>query len=197
MKTFVTSALFPVSGICLAAGLLPVPPARARIGETVEECIVRYGDPVAETTGRLQGVKSVSFAKAGVRVRIEFVDDKAAFLSFARHGMDASEEQKLLDSNAGGLKWNGVAEYIGRRCWMAPGKGGEEPRYASAFIFGVTTTLEVATKTWTDAIHVQKLAMAASLPKPQPRPAAPPDEPVTPPPPPPAPVKKVPVLDGF
>lgn len=181
-------------------GLLPVPPARARIGETVEECIARYGEPVAETAGRLQGVKSISFAKAGIRVRIEFVDDKAAFLSFARHGMDATEEQKLLDSNAGVLSWGGASDYAGRRCWMAPGKGGEEPRYASSFILGSTTTLEVATKTWTDAIRVQKLAMAASLPKPQPRPAVAPEEPVVPPPPPvPAvePAKKAPVLDGF
>lgn len=153
----------------LCAGISLTLPARARLGETEEQCIARYGQPVAETTGLLRGAKSVSFAKAGIRVRIEFVDDKAAFLSFSKYGLTQNDELQLLESNAASQVWSAAEDFAGRRCWMAPGEGEAEPRFATSYISGATTWLDIATKKWTDAISVQKAAMTAALPKPKPK----------------------------
>lgn len=165
MKT----ARFPLLLSTLCAGLLLTGSARARLGETLEQCTARYGAPVAETAGRLQGAKSVSFSKAGIRVRVEFLEGKAAFVSFSKHGLSSEDELQLLDSNAGTQSWGPVEEFAGRRCWKAPAAGGEEPRFAASYISGFTTWLDVASKAWTDAMRKQKAAMAAALPKPKPR----------------------------
>lgn len=145
--------------------LLTGGPARARLGETREECIARYGQPVAETTGLLQGAQSISFAKAGIRVRIEFMDGRAAYLNFSKAGLSQDDELQLLESNAGGHRWSKAEEYVGRRCWIAPAVDGEGARYASAYSTGNASWLEVAAKKWTDAIRVQKTAMTAALPR--------------------------------
>jgi len=153
----------------LCAGLLLTGSASARLGETYEQCVARYGPPVAETAGLLQGAKSVSFAKAGIRVRVEFLGGKAAFLSFSKHGLTPDDELLLLDSNAGVQVWSTVQEFVGRRCWIAPALDQDEPRYANSYISGATAWLDIASKTWTDAMRAQKIAMTAALPKPEPK----------------------------
>lgn len=111
----------------------------------------------------------MSFAKAGIRVRIEFVDGKAAFLSFSKHGLTQTDELQLLESNAAAQVWSAAADFAGRRCWMAPASGDAEPRFATSYISGATTWLDIGTKKWADAISAQKTAMTAALPKPKPK----------------------------
>jgi hypothetical protein len=162
----------------LASGISLMLPARARLGETLDQCIARYGVPVAETNGLMQGEKSVSFAKAGIRVRIEFMNGKAAFLSFSKHGLTQNDELQLLESNAGKQTWSTAEDFAGRRCWMAPAAGDAEARFATSYIAGATTWLDIATKQWSDVIRAQKDAMTAALPKPKPK--APSDDPAKP-----------------
>ncbi|RYD38376.1 MAG: hypothetical protein EOP86_00975 [Verrucomicrobiaceae bacterium] len=181
-----------IPGLLLTAG-----PARARLGETREECIARYGQPVAETTGLLQGAQSVSFAKAGIRVRIEFIDGRAAYLSFSKAGLSPDDELQLLESNADGHLWSKAEDYVGRRCWIAPAAGGDGARYASAYSTGNASWLEVASKKWTDAIRVQKTAMTAALPKVKTKTAAPAGEAAGTGSAPAPPVKKPGTLSGF
>ncbi|MDB6134783.1 MAG: hypothetical protein JWM59_3026 [Verrucomicrobiales bacterium] len=181
-----------IPGLLLTAG-----PARARLGETREECIARYGQPVAETTGLLQGAQSISFAKAGIRVRIEFIDGRAAYLNFSKAGLSPDEELQLLESNAGGHLWSKAEEYVGRRCWTAPAVDGDGARYASAYSTGNASWLEVAAKKWTDAIRVQKAVMAAALPRAKAKTAVPAGESPGTGSAPAAPVKKPGTLSGF
>ncbi|MES2705430.1 MAG: hypothetical protein V4726_02395 [Verrucomicrobiota bacterium] len=189
-------ALF-LSGLPAAVLVLLIGPASARLGETPEQCTARYGMPVAETAGLLQGSKSISFSKAGIRVRIEFIDGQAAFLSFSKHGLTDDDERQLLESNAAKQIWSKMEEFVGRRCWIAPAQGEDEPRYASSYITGTTTWLDIASKKWADAIRAQKLAMTAALPKPKPKTADTPGIPSSAAGQAPAAPKKPGTLDGF
>jgi hypothetical protein len=139
-------------------------PASARLGETREECVKRYGEPIAEIPALLQNAVGAAFMRGDIRVRIEFLDGKAAFLSFSRRGLRADERQTLVDLNAGSLTWNPPAEFLGRFCWTAPGTGSEAARHASGYQALDTGYLDIATDAWVKAMKAQKAVQFAIVP---------------------------------
>ena len=95
MKTTLTT--FVLSLIFIAA-------ANARLGETYDECVNRYG-PLREKKGDAINPQFM-FQKDGIIVGINFLNGKAAQLSFRKHDFFLdSDVQKLLDVNSGGSKW--------------------------------------------------------------------------------------------
>ncbi len=139
-------------------------PAFARLGETQEECIKRYGEPVAEIPALLRNATGAAFMRGDIRVRVEFVDGKAAFLSFSRRGLRLDERQTLVDVNAGLLKWNPPTEFLGRFCWIAPASGKEAARHASGYQALDTGYLDIATDAWVKAMKAQKAVQFAIVP---------------------------------
>lgn len=141
-------------------------PAAARLGETREECYKRYGQPVAEVPALLETAVSASFMFKGIRIRIEFLEDRAAFLSFSRPGLRQEEREVLLRANAGPLVWNPPGEFAGRMCWMAPAAAGGRARHAIAYQAVETGYLDVASDDWSKAMRAQQAVQFAIRPRP-------------------------------
>lgn len=164
--------MIPTRLPCLAAVLYSVAftaSAPARLGETREQCAVRYGQPVAEVPALLEPATGAAYQKGEIRIRIEFLDGKAAFLSFSRRGLRTEERQTLLELNAGTLVWNPPGEFLGRICWTAAGNAQEEARYAAAYQAVETSYLDLASDAWAKAMKAQQAVQFAI----KPRPAAP------------------------
>lgn len=149
----------------LAGALAMAGPAHARLGETKEECIVRYGQPLAEVPALLENATGATFLRGDIRIQVEFLDNRAAFLSFSRRGLRLEERQKLLDLNAGPLSWNPSMDFVGRTCWIAPGNVIEAPRHASAYQAADTGYLDLASDAWAKAMRAQHAVQFAIMPR--------------------------------
>jgi hypothetical protein len=145
--------------------MLGTPAAWARLGESRAQCIGRYGEPLAEVPALLEGATGATFQRGPIRIRIEFLGDKAAFLSFSRKGLGEEERQKLLEVNAGPLVWNPPGVFLGRKCWTAPGTALESSRHASGYVAADTTYLDIATDEWTRQMRTQQAAQFAIKPR--------------------------------
>lgn len=96
----VAGMLFLVAGLGVWWGAS----ARAgstRIGETLEQCTARYGDPVMER------VNSAGFEKNGIRILVDFREDgrAASILYMQAGGFSEQEVERLLKLNGGGQRW--------------------------------------------------------------------------------------------
>lgn len=145
-------------------GLLMMLPAEARLGETVEECDSRYGAPVAEIPARLENASCRAYSKDGVRVRVEFVANRAAFISFSSPGQQLAISQELLALNSGNLTWSSPVEFVGRLSWIAPSTAAEPSRHASAYQIGKMGFLDLATADWARAMKSQQAVQFAVVP---------------------------------
>ena len=139
--------------------------AQARLGESREQCVGRYGPPVAEVPALLGTATGIAYQKGDIRIRIEFLEDQAAFISFSRRGLRSEERQTLLDLNAGPLAWNPPGEFLGRVCWTAPGNSQQPGRHASSYIAAETSYLDLATDEWARSMRAQQAVQFAIQPK--------------------------------
>jgi hypothetical protein len=104
--------------LCLAL------PIQARLGETLEECIKRYGEP----TGRAEEDTIVSFNKGEFAITILFVAGKAEWIVLMKPGsvfaekLTETEIKTLLEANGSGLKWTEakVSSIAFARVWATP-----------------------------------------------------------------------------
>lgn len=116
MKLSVTSLLFAV---------LAVSAADARIGESQEQCIARYGRPIE----KVNPGKMVIFMKEEFGIGVEFHHGKADKLVFVKMSgkiggrfsipMNDKEVMMLLAANGGGRKWNKLGGNVSRTLWMS------------------------------------------------------------------------------
>lgn len=108
--------LFPMKRFALpllAAATLAVS-AQARVFETFDACVARYGKPV--TTTKTNIGSNVAFLKNQVSVSIEFRKETAVAVTFAKsvdlkkpgenRAFSEAEIEKLLEANGAGHKWN-------------------------------------------------------------------------------------------
>lgn len=147
-----------VSGVLLSGASH----ALARLGETKEECVARYGEPVASTPALLSGAESLSFLKNQVRIRVEFLNNRAVFISFMRQDMSSNDQQQLLEANRGDLVWSSPEDYAGRKFWLAKADlDDEEKRYATAYTISKIGVLEISLQPWVEAMKAQKTALDA------------------------------------
>jgi hypothetical protein len=83
--------------------------AEARLGETVEQCMERYG-PVIERRSAILSAsdpESLVFSKSGVTIIIEYRESKAWQISYRKVKMLANEVESLVAANAGEGPWSG------------------------------------------------------------------------------------------
>lgn len=94
--------------------------ADARIGETLEQCTVRYGAPVTNSKS------SAAFIKAGFVIAVMFYEGKVDSLAIAKVERDAlgksmemsdNEISQLLQANAGNRKWKEITRSFDRS-WL-------------------------------------------------------------------------------
>ena len=147
--------------VCIFAGALP---ARARLGESREECAARYGPAIAEVAPLLQAANCAVFMKGEIRIRIEFLNNKASFLSFSRPGLRQDDRQVILEANAGTLVWSPPSEFLGRLCWTAPANAKEPARHAAAYAATDNNFLDIATDEWAKAMKAQQAVQFAVQP---------------------------------
>ena len=78
----------------------------ARIGETLDECKKRYGEPVKAEEG------FTYFRKADLIIQVSFFKTKVDFIRFAKSKDDEhftdNEIKLLLDANGAGAKWEDI-----------------------------------------------------------------------------------------
>ena len=141
--------------------------SQARVGESKAQCAVRYGPPVAEVAALLTRASSVSYQKGEIRIRIEFLEEKAAFISFSKRGLRSEEKETLLELNGGTLIWNASAEFLGRTCWTAPARGDQPARHAAAYLASEVNYLDLATDDWARSMRAQQAVQFAIKPPPQ------------------------------
>lgn len=109
----------------LMAVLFGAAAAHARVGETFEQCVKRYGIPLA-TDAKLfdqrSGMEMKQFIKDGVMVKIIFSGDKAVFIEYDYCALKLQTEdkssdviRKLLDANGKGWKADSTSN---NRDWL-------------------------------------------------------------------------------
>lgn len=76
-------------------------PVQARLGETVDECINRYGQPISQTQVALG--TNVHFIFKGVPIYAIFANGLCEVITFM--GVSPELMTALLDANAGQFKW--------------------------------------------------------------------------------------------
>lgn len=83
--------------------------AQARLGETVEQCMERYG-PVIERRSAVLAAsdpETLVFSKSGVTIVVEYRESKAWLISYRKVKMLANEVESLVSANAGEGPWSG------------------------------------------------------------------------------------------
>jgi hypothetical protein len=102
----------------LSGLFLCVNPLQARIGESQEECIARYGSVVEKRPAKLAESEpdALIFSKGGVTVWIEFQKGKAWRVVFRKSDLTATEVDGLLRANMPVGGWGASMDVNGRFC---------------------------------------------------------------------------------
>jgi len=92
----------------LAVVLLSCVSAHARIGETLEECVARYGPVVERLPAKVKNSdpEACVFSKSGVTIIAEFKGGKAWRHTYRMIGLDGASTEKLLEAEAVDGAWS-------------------------------------------------------------------------------------------
>ena len=91
----------------LIATLLLTQVVQARLGETLDECVKRYG-PLIKQQGSADNPQFI-FEKDGIQIGINFLNGQAGQISYFRPATSPfldSEVKQLLEVNSGGSSWH-------------------------------------------------------------------------------------------
>ncbi len=91
---------------------------QARIGETVEECVARYGATVEKRPAKISQSDPDAhlFSKKGVSVWVEFRQGKAWKIAFRKLDMTEIEHDALLRANMPIEGWGAALDINGKSC---------------------------------------------------------------------------------
>jgi hypothetical protein len=93
-------------GLCLTLMTFSLGlPLQARIGETLEQCVGRYGPVMEKRPATIAGSEPESsvFSKASITIIAEFRDGLVWQISFRKAGLSAGEAEAILQANGSGL----------------------------------------------------------------------------------------------
>jgi hypothetical protein len=112
---------------CCALAVMLSSTSWARIGETLEECVERYGDPIDKPTSHesVSGGVEVRFVNSGVYRCVTFLGGKAAEIMI--FNVDESpitivQSEKFLEENADSTGWRKAADNLDYRAWRSLSK---------------------------------------------------------------------------
>jgi hypothetical protein len=98
--------------------------AKARLGETADQLVQRYGPPVSEKDQKGEGDKialaNVIFEKTGFQINVTIVDGISGAETFTKlnhQPMDLYEVRTLLSDNSQGHDWAAPLVSNGEKLW--------------------------------------------------------------------------------
>ncbi len=98
----------PLLLLCVLTGS-----ARARLGETVEQCVERYGPVIEKRQPSLpqSDAETAVFSKSGVTIIVEFHKGTAWLITFRKPVLQIDEIEALLQANAATGNWSVPLKY--------------------------------------------------------------------------------------
>lgn len=93
----------------IVLGLVLCSTTQARIGESFDDCVKRYGSPVKDLDADAPLEKEYSFQKSGLDINAGFMDQKIQKIQFAKTDFSSLSETEidlLLKANGGEKKWH-------------------------------------------------------------------------------------------
>ncbi|PTX99928.1 hypothetical protein DB346_19150 [Verrucomicrobia bacterium LW23] len=87
-------------------------PAQARLGETEEQCIKRYGDIKSEGKKIHPDIKTCDFTKNGISIQIDLYKGVCSRIIF-RRDLSTAEYQVLKELNVPATETTGIYEHKG------------------------------------------------------------------------------------
>ena len=140
-------------------------PARARIGETMEECVERYGPSygslpsICGRSGELCHLFKRNIDTEGkiktILMKIEFIEGKAAYLRISSAAISDEDARDLVDKNSGESTWMPPQSINERSYYLTDDK----KRQACVFRLGEVRVVEVFSSGMTDLLNAYRLAM--------------------------------------
>ena len=98
--------------------------AHARLGETADQLVQRYGQPLSENDQKGEGDKiamaDVVFEKGGFQVNVTVVDGLSVEETFKKlngQALSIQEVRILLGANAQGREWEAPQDLHGQKVW--------------------------------------------------------------------------------
>jgi hypothetical protein len=134
--------------------------SRARLGETLEECVDRYG-PVLEkrqATFSSSDPEVAVFVKASIAVFVEFRKGKAWRITFRKPLISPSEVESLLKANAGEDDWGPPLSVATRIFRQSNDK--ERMCIISESRPGLPNVVEIVSRDYVDEYHASLLDRA-------------------------------------
>jgi hypothetical protein len=99
--------------------------AQARLGETADQLVARYGQPLKETDQKGEGDKIASadvvFQKGGFQIEVTLVDGISVSEMFNKingDGLSLGEIRTLLNDNSQGSGWEAPQTIADQKKWM-------------------------------------------------------------------------------
>lgn len=152
-----------------AALVLSITPVQARLGETLDQCTARYGEPlgripasVSESDGPaylFERTFATSRAKFVIRIRIELKEGKAWLVRYSGRLHDR-EKQDLLEKNKGEAEWTEPTTFLGRNYRVTQAS---KDRRAADFKIGDLSVIEVMADACVKAMERQRAAEVAQV----------------------------------
>jgi hypothetical protein len=93
--------------LILILALCPFLPAAGRLGETLEECKVRYGEVVSIERSS-EAYPQYCFRKGNIEIRVRLVNNRSGeeiFTAAYEHRMSQSQVDEILAANSNGSTW--------------------------------------------------------------------------------------------
>ncbi len=98
--------------------------ARARLGETADQLVQRYGQPLSENDQKGEGDKiaqaDVVFQKGGFQISVTVVEGLSVAEGFKKingQALTTTEVRTLLSANSQGREWEAPESEHGGRLW--------------------------------------------------------------------------------
>lgn len=109
-----------MSAAVLAISALAAPPAAARLGESVAECDVRYGEPVESIPSPAPGgdPEARVYRKNGFDITVAFHEGTAWWVRYAKQDLNQDQRSFLFKANGPDEEWRGPLDFIERRFWI-------------------------------------------------------------------------------
>ena len=111
--------------LSLSLAALLALPAHARLGETADELVMRYGQPLKEADQKAEGDKiplaNVAFQRGGFQIEVTITNGVSVQEHFHKlngQPIDTDEVRTLLAANAQGRTWLAPQTMNGERTWM-------------------------------------------------------------------------------
>ncbi len=131
--------------------------SQARLGETLNECIERYG-PVIETRQAelaQSDAEMAVFSKASVTVIVEFKNGKAWHIRFRKPFLSLTEQEALLKANALDGDWSPPLVVATRTFRISPDRSRLAVLYERTV--GVGAVFDVMNKEYIDQYRANEL----------------------------------------